>query len=656
MVRFVARWKLVPRRALALFYTTLSFSSARLVPNTGNDLDIKTIRSPADSNITISYKTLPAWVCTTSLPHQKQYTGYVHLPPSTLSAVQQNYPINTFFWFVETRHNADSAPLTIYLNGGPGMSSLTGLFQEIGPCEAIETSPVQICTRAREWGWDRASNLLFIDQPVQVGLSFDNLRNGSLDLLSSSYTFPPSPVPAKQAEETFLNGTFSSHDADATSNTTAIAAKAVWHMLQGFLSEFPLYNPGTGGRNSGSTAGIHLFTESYGGKYGPAFATYFEEQNEARRSGLLTHKGTVEINLQSLGILQGCIDDIIQDPFYPIFAHNNTYGIKAISHAEMLNSLAAFQKPDGCKERIISCRSAALSLDPAGNGDVESVNSLCFSAMNVCNIDILSPFYSFNRSGFDITQSPLSTFASLTHVTYLNTAKVQAALGVPLNYTGSSDVIRSAFISTGDYLRKSYVPELASLSASGVRVALIYGDSDYVCNWMGGEAVSLAIASSSNSPAAYRDKNAFRHIAGYAPLVINSASGKDYVGGVVRQLGNLSFTRIYDAGHFVPASQPESVFTLFSRIVGGGRDIASGAKVDLATFHTTGPANATKTNDAPPMAATTCYVRAVEDTCSTEQKNMLREGKGVVINGVLYKDESEWSAPEERGRKWKRDI
>ncbi|EEQ92496.1 carboxypeptidase S1 [Blastomyces dermatitidis ER-3] len=609
-----------------------------------NDAGLTTIRSPINENVTISYKTLPTWACVTSSSHQKQYTGYVHLPPEALSPIRQSYPINTFFWFVEARQNADTAPLTIYLNGGPGASSMTGLFQEVGPCEAVEISRDCIGTRAREWGWDRASNLLFIDQPVQTGFSYDSLRNGSLDLLSSSYTFPPSPVPSRHGEGLVLNGTFSSRNADATANTTAIASRTVWHMLQGFLSAFPQYNPSKGDEEDGSAAGIHLFTESYGGKYGPAFAEHWLAQNEARRNGKLPKETTLEINLQSVGILQGCIDDLIQEPFYPIFAYNNTYGIQAISRAEMDASLAAFEKKDGCEERITACRSKALSLDPAGNGDVDAVIALCLAAMYTCYNDIFSPFHKSNRSEYDISQSRLSSFSPLTHLTYLNIARVQEALGVQVNYTDYSKAVQSAFISTGDYMRTSYVPHLGSLLASGVRVALIHGDRDYVCNWMGGEAVSLAIASSPNAPAPYREKNAFSDIAGYAPLTItNGASGSSYVGGTVRQLGNLSFTRVYDAGHFVPAAQPETAFTLFSRIIAGGRDLGSGDEVDLSTFHTMGSRNSTKTNVAPPMAETICYVRAVEATCSMEQKQMLKEGRGVVINGVLYKDQDEWA-------------
>lgn len=35
--------------------------------------------------------------------------------------------------------------------------------------------------------------------------------------------------------------------------------------------------------------------------------------------------------------------------------------------------------------------------------------------------------------------------------------------------------------------------DLEEILDYGVRVSLIYGDADYICNWFGGEAVSLAV-------------------------------------------------------------------------------------------------------------------------------------------------------------------
>ena len=78
---------------------------------------LKTITSP--SGVTIRYKEPgKEGICETT-PGVNSYTGYIDLAPDS----------HTFFWFFEARHNPGDAPLTLWLNGGPGSDSLIGLFQ-----------------------------------------------------------------------------------------------------------------------------------------------------------------------------------------------------------------------------------------------------------------------------------------------------------------------------------------------------------------------------------------------------------------------------------------------------------------------------------------------------------------------------------------------
>jgi hypothetical protein len=81
---------------------------------------------------------------------------------------------------------------------------------------------------------------------------------------------------------------------------------------------------------------------------------------------------------------------------------------------------------------------------------------------------------------------------------YFNRQWVQAALGVPLNFTVTSTPVldsrtdlsiqtrvetdlRADFLSTGDFSR-STIPQLNKLLDNGVKIVLIYGDRDYQCN------------------------------------------------------------------------------------------------------------------------------------------------------------------------------
>ena len=618
-------------KSFVIFLAGTSLSWAQFIPPPSN---LTTVHSPVDGNITITFKSPSVGTCTTVFLNQKQYTGYVTLPPFTLAPIQQDYAVNTFFWFIEARNNPSTAPLTIYINGGPGSSSMVGLFQETGPCEVVEIGKGQFGTQARDWGWDRSSNIIFIDQPNQVGFSYDKPTNGSLDLLNATISIPSEEIPGGQAANSFLNGTFSSNNYTTTANTTQIAAHTIWHMLQGFLGTFPQYNPGTRPNSTQQgVVGVNLFTESYGGKYAPAFATLWEEQNAARLNGSLSKEDTLEIHLASLGIIQGCVDDLVQGKYYPVFSNNNTFGIQALSLIDEQTAANSFLSSDGCQQRIQACRDAATSMDPENDGDVATVNQICQEAQENCNDNVIGPFQNSGRDVYDITQMTPDSFPPSTYLAYLNSAPLQEAIGAAVNYTETSHAVETAFLSTGDYDRGDQLSDIAYLLGLGTRVALIYGDRDYICNWLGGEAVSFAIASRSTSLAPF-------YSAGYAEIVVNSS----YVGGVVRQYGNLSFSRIYDAGHLVPAYQPETAFTVFTRVI-TGTEISTGEPIDLSTYVSKGDANATYQNKVPDANPPKCWIRNIAGSCTEDQKNTIAEGKGVIINDVLYDQESDWQQP-----------
>lgn len=520
------------------------------------------------------------------------------------------------------------------MNGGPGSSSMVGLFNENGPCQVVEIAQGRLGTQANDWGWDRSTNILYVDQPNEVGFSYDTPINGSLNLFTSIITKPPSGVPSGSSNLTFINGTFSSNNVNTTTNTTEIAAHAIWHMLQGFLATFPQYNPGT---YSNSTipgpVGVNLFAESYGGKYGPAFATFWEQQNMLRKNGSLSANRTLEVHLISLGIMQGCIDDLVQGRFYPIFANNNTYGVQALSLIDQQTAASSYLSVDGCQEQIQACRNAVDSQDLGDLGDVVVVNQICKRAQTTCNDNVIGPYTDSGRDVYDITQFTPDPFPPSMYLDYLNSADVQAAIGVSINYTETNSAVANAFIQTGDYERGDPISQMAYLLTLGVRVALVYGDRDYICNWLGGEAVSFSIAAQSPAYAPF-------YSAGYADIVVNNS----YVGGAVRQYGNLSFSRIYDAGHLIPAYQPETAFTVFTRIIMGS-DLSLGEPADLGTYRSNGPANATETSKAPERLEPTCWLRNIPNSCTNDQVDMLQQGLGVVINGVLYNDSSEWKTP-----------
>ncbi|KAL4890087.1 Alpha/Beta hydrolase protein [Aspergillus ambiguus] len=582
---------------------------------------LKVVHSKHEEGVKISYK--EPGVCETT-PGVKSYSGYVHLPPGTLKDVSldQDYPINTFFWFFEARNDPRNAPLSIWMNGGPGSSSMIGLLQENGPCRV---NPDSNSTEINPWSWNNYVNMLYIDQPNQVGFSYDVPTNGTYNQVTGNYDVSGFPLGVPPKQTNILNvGTFPSLNKSSTVNSTENAARALWHFAQTWFSEFPEYKP--------HDDRVSIWTESYGGRYGPSFTAYFQEQNEKISKGTMSTGADAHyINLDTLGIINGCVDLLVQSPKYPEIAYNNTYGIQTINKTVYENAMKAWSKPGGCKDQILECRRLAAEGDPQMFGNNATVNRACSKADQYCSNQVEGPYTQFSGRGYyDIAHFDPDPFPPPYLVGFLNQHWVQGALGVPINFTQSVNSVYEGFSSVGDYPRsdvRGYLDDLAYVLDSGIKVALVYGDRDYACPWNGGEEVSVLVP--------HAEAEQFR-AAGYAPLRTNAT----YVGGMVRQYGNFSFSRVFEAGHEVPSYQPETAYEIFHRVM-FNRDVATGKK-DTGTdepYSTTGPSSTWNiTNVVPDSPAPTCYVLQLTTYCTNEQIQSVVDGTAVIKDYIVVDD------------------
>ncbi|GAP91541.2 putative serine carboxypeptidase [Rosellinia necatrix] len=431
--------------------------------------------------------------------------------------------------------------------------------------------------------------MLYIDQPTQVGFSYDELINGTASLGPDGETFLVEPgdfsevIP--ESNLTHHVGTFSSQKLTQTPNTTAQAAHAFWHFAQTWFTEFPHYKP--------SDDRISLWAESYGGHYGPAFFHFLQQQNDKIANGSSTEKDAHYLHLDTLGIVDGLLDMVIQHESFISFPYNNTYGIQAINQSTYEELMHNWTRPGGCKAKVQAC---GAGLRDGGLGAVPGAR----------------PRVVRHRA----PEAGPVPGAAHAHG-YLRRGGVLSALGVPVNHSMASAATAAAFAGTFDFVRGGYLGAIAALldGDGGVRVHLVYGDRDYASNWAGGEAASLAVpwrraaefAAASYAPLLTPREPPPNHGGGYGEEGGEGGGGCEY-SGLTRQVGNFSFTRVFQAGHEVPSYAPGAAHAIFARAA-SGRDIATGLVPVTDGLVTSGVRDAWTVRNAPPeRPRPRCYI------------------------------------------------
>jgi carboxypeptidase C (cathepsin A) len=222
-----------------------------------------------------------------------------------------------------------------------------GLLQENGPCFINSDSN---STTLNPWSWNNEVNMLYLDQPTQVGFSYDFLTNVTVNLALTDFDDGADRVqPADftdaipKQNNTFLVGTMGSQSLNTTANTTVHAAHALWHFAQTWFSEFPAYKP--------HDDRVSLWTESYGGHYGPGFWRFFQEQNEKIKNGTIKERGTHYIHLDTLGLINALLDAINQLPAYVEALYNNVRSSKSIPDF-MIDDDPDIRHPVGNQRRV----------------------------------------------------------------------------------------------------------------------------------------------------------------------------------------------------------------------------------------------------------------------------------------------------------------
>ncbi|CAB3250479.1 unnamed protein product [Arctia plantaginis] len=183
----------------------------------------------------------------------KSYSGFF--------TVNETYNSNIFFWYFPVLNKPVSeSPLIIWLQGGPGASSMTGLFDEIGPFTVLNST-----LKRNPYTWLQNHSLIFIDNPVGTGYSFTDHEDGYIT--------------------------------DMTGYTDHL-----YSTLKQFFQVFPELK----------TVPLFVAGESYAGKYVPALAMEIHKRNQ--------NPENPSINLQGMIIGNAYVDpDMIAHLVWPFY-------------------------------------------------------------------------------------------------------------------------------------------------------------------------------------------------------------------------------------------------------------------------------------------------------------------------------------------------
>nr|XP_058893753.1 lysosomal protective protein isoform X2 [Kogia breviceps] len=94
-------------------------------------------------------------------PSFRHYSGYLRGSGSK----------HLHYWFVESQNDPKSSPVVLWLNGGPGCSSLDGLLTEHGP---FLIQPDGATLEYNPYSWNLIANVLYLESPAGVGFSYSD--------------------------------------------------------------------------------------------------------------------------------------------------------------------------------------------------------------------------------------------------------------------------------------------------------------------------------------------------------------------------------------------------------------------------------------------------------------------------------------------------
>eukprot|EP01038_Epipyxis_sp_PR26KG_P004454 gene4454-6299_t len=383
--------------------------------------------------------------------HDDLYSGFIPIKGAA-TVVEENHEGSLFFWLAKQRSKSlKSNKLIIWLNGGPGCSSMVGMMLEHGPFSVhfnddSISSGDQISTNRRrfklisnEYSWNVAANVLYVEQPIRTGFSIAT-----------------SDAPIIRSE--------------------AQIAQDFHNFLLSFFKIFPEL----------ATAEVSITGESYAGFYVPWIAEHIvRTQSKAETSPEFDVYKKNLINLKGAAIGNGVMDYFHQEPSYAEYAY--THGLIPLGAKQKFDSdwQDCVEKVEASSKKLTrgsfdKCHMMSKVLGAAGNPN--EYNTATFQAYPfISSDDVFTQFFNdphiqtiIHVRGNNIPGINFQTIKSKTNS--------ENYYEPPNGWQVCNDDINSQM--TADH-PVTAVPTLKYLTENGIRVMLYSGEFDMNCNTLG---------------------------------------------------------------------------------------------------------------------------------------------------------------------------
>jgi len=436
-------------------------------------------------------------------PNFKQYSGYLNVADNK----------HLHYWFVESQKDPANSPVVLWLNGGPGCSSLDGLLTEHGPF-LIQDDGISL--EYNPYSWNMIANMLYLESPAGVGFSYSD------------------------------DGMYTTNDTEVSMNN--------YLALKEFFKLFPEYS-----KNE-----FFLTGESYGGIYIPTLAERVMEDDSLNLQGIAVGNGmsSYEMNDNSLvyfayyhGLLGSRLWSDLQKycckdgkcDFYnneDVNCSANLLQVQHIVYSSGLNMYNLYAPCPGGVGQRVSVDNGHLVIRDLGNNFINHEWTALWSK-KVKGMASVASLYKSVRLDPPCTNSTPSTL-------YLNNAFVKAALHISpkaLDWVICSSEVNLNYNRLYMDMRKQYLKLLGALK---YRVLVYNGDVDMACNFLGDEWFVESLQ---------QEVQVKRRTWTY------NTGESQQVGGFVKEFSNLAFLTVKGSGHMVPTDKPIAAFTMFSRFL-----------------------------------------------------------------------------------------